>query len=34
VLPFFECYNWGCECHTSVFITLLPTHTSIHDITT
>jgi hypothetical protein len=34
LLPCFECYNWGRECRTSVFMTLLPTHTSIHDITT
>jgi hypothetical protein len=34
LLPFFECYNWGRECCTSVIMTLWPTHTSIHDITT
>jgi hypothetical protein len=34
LLPFFECYNWGRECRTSVFMTLWHTHTSIHDITT
>jgi hypothetical protein len=34
LLPFFERYNWGRECRTSVFITLWHTHTSIHDITT
>jgi hypothetical protein len=34
LLPFFERYNWGRECRTSVFMTLWPTHTSIHDITT
>jgi hypothetical protein len=22
LLPFFECYNWGHECHTSVIMTL------------
>jgi hypothetical protein len=27
-------YNWGCECHTSVIMTLWPTYTLIHDITT
>jgi hypothetical protein len=27
LMPFFECYNWGCECCTSVFMTLWPTHT-------
>jgi hypothetical protein len=27
LLPFFEHYNWGCECHTLVIMTLLPTHT-------
>jgi hypothetical protein len=34
LLPFFECYNWGCKCCTSVFMTLWHTHMSIHDITT
>jgi hypothetical protein len=34
LLPFFECYNWGCKCHTSVIMTLWHTHTSIHDIKT
>jgi hypothetical protein len=34
LLPFFECYNWGHKCHTSVFMTLWHTHTLIHDITT
>jgi hypothetical protein len=34
LLPFFEHYNWGCDCHTSVIMTLWPTHISIHDITT
>jgi hypothetical protein len=34
LLPFFERYNWGRKCRTSVFMTLWPTHTSIHDITT
>ncbi len=34
LLPFFECYNWGCKCHTSVIMTLWPTHTLVHDITT
>jgi hypothetical protein len=34
LLPFFECYNWGCQCHTSVIMTLWPTHTLKHDITT
>jgi hypothetical protein len=34
LLPFFECYNWGCECCTSVIMTLWPTHALIHDITT
>jgi hypothetical protein len=33
LLPFFERYNWGRECRTSVFMTLLHTYTSIHDIT-
>jgi hypothetical protein len=34
LLPFFECYNWGRKCCTSVFMTLWHTYTSIHDITT
>jgi hypothetical protein len=34
LLPFFECYNWGCECCTSVIMILWHTHTLIHDITT
>jgi hypothetical protein len=34
LLPFFEGYNWGCECHTSVIMTVWPTHTLIHDIAT
>jgi hypothetical protein len=34
LLPFFEHYNWGCKCHSSVIITLWPTHTSKHDSTT
>jgi hypothetical protein len=34
LLPFFECYNWGCECHTSVIMTLWPIHTLMHDVTT
>jgi hypothetical protein len=34
LLPFFEHYNWGCECCTSVIMTLGPTHTLIHDFTT
>jgi hypothetical protein len=34
LLPFFERYNWGRKCCTSVIMTLWPTHTSIHDITT
>jgi hypothetical protein len=34
LLPFFERYNWGRECRTSVFMTLWHTLASIHDITT
>jgi hypothetical protein len=34
LLQFFERYSWGRKCPTSVIMTLWPTHTSIHDITT
>jgi hypothetical protein len=34
LLPFFEYYNWGHKCGTSVIMTLWCTHTSIHDIIT
>jgi hypothetical protein len=41
LLPFFERYNWGRECRTSVIylshydlMSHSPTHISIHDVTT